>query len=57
MEWIPHPLAFRVPMRLSDSVGAAGHPILWEGDHGVCPANFSGVKRLWKPSKKDPIEI
>lgn len=57
MEWIPHSLAFRVPMRVSDGVGATGHPILWEGDHGVCPANFSGVKRLWKPSKKEPIEI
>lgn len=54
---LPYPLALRAPRRASKALAVAGHPILWEGGHDVCPADSSGVKRLCKPSKKGPGEF
>lgn len=53
----PHPLPFRVPRRASEDLDFVGHPLLREGDHDVCPAYFSGVKGLWKPSKEGLAEF
>lgn len=53
----PHALAVRFPRRTSEDLGVAGYPILWDGDHGVWHANLTGVKRLWNPSEKGPVEF
>lgn len=50
------PLAFRVLGRAWEDLDCAGQPILWDGDGDVCPACFSGVNGLWKPSKRGLVE-